>query len=166
MNPLFQIDIPKRNTSCCSKGERLTSGMEYYSLLIEDEDQKLVRKDFCTTCWFERISKKEFPENKGYWKSKIEIKKEVNAKSRIDRALVLLQSLIQNQKEHEAEIFVLAMFLAHARRLALRKEIEHEGEKFGLYEILRQDEFVTIKIIPLTHLEIEGLQRSLASKLK
>lgn len=140
--------------------------MDYYSLLLEDEEQKLIRKDFCSTCWSERLAKNEFPNNKGYWKSKIEIKKEINAKSRIDRALILLKNLMQNQKDHESELFVLAMFLAHARRLALRKEIEHEEEKFGLYEILHQDEFLTIKLIPLTHLEIEELQKSLASKLK
>ncbi len=166
MNSLFQIEIPKRNLSCCGKGERLLPGMDYYSLLSEDKEQKLVRKDFCTGCWSDAQSLNEFADNKGYWKSKIEIKKEPSAKSRIDRALILLKSLLQNQKEYEAELFVLAMFLSHARRLALRQELDRDGEKFGLYEILRQDEFVTIKTIPLTHLETEQLQRTLATKLK
>ena len=166
MNSLFQIDIPKRNLSCCDKGERLLPGMEYYSLLHEDADQKISRKDFCMTCWNQGTVKENFAHNRGYWKSRIEVKKEINPSSRIDRALILLKTLIRDQKEHENELFVLAMFLAHARRLALRQEVERDEGKFGLYEILRQEEFVTIRIIPLTHLEIERIQLSLAAKLK
>jgi hypothetical protein len=165
MNSLFQIEIPKRNLLCCDKGERLLPGMEYFSLLLE-EDEKMTRKDFCLTCWNQGSLKNSFSNNRGYWKSKIEIKKEINPSSRIDRATLLLKNLMENQKENENELFVLVMFLAHARRLALRQELEHEGEKFGLYEILKHEEFVTVKIIPLSHLEIEQIQQSLAAKLK
>src|SRR5436190_18803038 len=105
MNSLFQIEIPKRNLSCCDKGERLLPGMEYYSFLHE-EDHKITRKDFCMNCWNRGKVKENFSHNRGYWKSKIEIKKEVNPSSKIDRALILLKSLIQDQKEHENELFV------------------------------------------------------------
>ena len=165
MHSLFQIDIPKRNPSCCGKGECFLPGMEYYSLLHEDEQSNLQRKDFCVTCWSLAGFKEQFSQPKGYWKSKIEHKKEASSSSKMEKALNLLKELLHSQA-HANEAFVLAMFLAHARRLILRQELEREGMKFQLYEVLRHEEFVTVKVVPLTDLEVASIQKSLADKLK
>jgi hypothetical protein len=163
MNSLFQLDIPKRSTHCGHQGERLLPGMDIYSLLLEGE-QDFKRRDFCATCWTQ--IEKEPDSHRGYWKSKIEPKKPATEISRPARALALLQELLNTADPDEAEIFVLSLFLARARQLALRQEVQREGSLYYLYEIVGQEQFLTIKAHDLSDLQIEVLQKSLASKLK
>lgn len=168
MNSLFHLEIPKRNMHCAHQGERLLPGMEIYSLLIEEgEEQRLARRDFCSACWMKvRDAQSLLPSNRGHWKSKIEVRKVPEGASRTEKALALLRILQQSPEPQEAEIFVLCLFLSHARQLALRKEFKREAESYHLYEILRKDEFVTIKVVNLSHFQIETLQKSLADQLQ
>ena len=163
MNSLFQLDIPKRSTHCSHQGERLLPGMDIYSLLFEEE-HNFKRKDFCATCWTQ--IEKGPDSHRGYWKSKIESKKSLTETSRAARALTLLQELLHTPDPDEAEIFVLSLFLARARQLALRQEVQREGNLYYLYEIVGQEQFLTIKVYDLSALQIETLQKSLAAKLQ
>ncbi len=166
MNPLFQLEIPKRSIHCFHKGERLLPGMEIYSLLLDDDVKGLSRRDFCSACWTQVQIEENQLETRGYWKSKIERKKPTADTSRIGRALVLLKELQQAPEPQEAEVFVLCLFLSHARQLALRQEFQKDGVNYHLYEILRQEEYLTIKALNLSQLQIETIQHSLAAKLK
>lgn len=160
MKALHQLEIPKRSGHCAHKAEQLVAGMEITSLIFENENQELGRRDFCPTCWQEMQEREAAkPETKGYWKAKIEPKKISPEKSRIGRALELLK---EAQGE---ELFVLCLFLSHARQLALRKEFEEEGATYHLYEILRHDEFITVKAMNLSQAQTENIQKSLAQKL-
>lgn len=168
MNSLFQLEIPKRNGQCAHEGERLLPGMDIYSLLLEEgEEQRLARRDFCSACWAKvRDVQSQLPSNRGHWKSKIEKRKVPEGASRVERALALLRILQQSPEPREAEIFVLCLFLSHARLLVLRQEFKKEGENYHLYEILRKDEFITVKVVNLSLLQIETLQKSLADQLQ
>jgi hypothetical protein len=168
MNSLFQLEIPKRSTQCAHQGERLLPGMDIYSLLIEEENSpRLVRRDFCLACWTQVGSSQcEQLLARGYWKSKIEKRKVPEGSSRVERALALLCTLQQAVEPPEAEIFVLCLFLSHARQLALRQEFQQEGLTYHLYEILRKEEFFTVKVIHLSQMQIEGLQKTLADQLQ
>ena len=104
-------------------------------------------------------------ETRGYWKSKIEPRKSPPESSRIGRALKLLKELKAQPDANEEEIFVLCLFLSHARQLALRQEFKKMGNTYQLYEILRQEEFMTIKSLNLSQIQIETIQKSLAQKL-
>lgn len=164
MHLFYQINIPKRNQACYRGGEPLLPGMEYYSLLLDREDQSCSRQDFCTKCWLETNG--EIAKGEGFWKSRIEIQESKKTpQPRIERALTLLKELMNHQEKNESELFVLSLFLAHARRLFLRREFEEHGASYALYEIGHQDEFVTIKKVALTDLEIGTLQSALANKL-
>ena len=168
MNSLFQLNIPRRQTHCTHQGEPLLPGVTIYSLLLEEENsERMLRRDFCVACWtVVQSTQAGLPAARGYWKSRIEERKMVEGSSRIARALSLLQRLWQENSETQAaEIFVLSLFLSHARRLALRREFQKEGETYHLYEILRQDQFLTVKVVNLSPLEIESLQKSLAIQL-
>ena len=163
MNSLFQIDIPKRSAQCAHQGERLLPGMEIYSLLMEEEGERLARHDFCLECWTQiGHAQSGHPLARGYWRSKIEKRKGEEGNSRVARALLLLRSLLQLSDPPQAEIFILCLFLSHARQLALRQEIKREESTYYLYEILRQEEFITVKVIHLSQLQIENVQKSLA----
>ncbi|MFI0434497.1 MAG: hypothetical protein ACH350_02060 [Parachlamydiaceae bacterium] len=169
MNSLFHVDIPKRSSLCAHSGERLLPGMEIYSLLFEDQNSShLSRRDYCLTCWhtLEEKSSSQSPV-RGYWKSKIEIRKEgEEGSTRIERALALLRRLEQMPEPAEAEMFVLCLFLSHARQIALRQDIQKEGISYHVYEILGREEFLTVKVINLSDFQIEALQRSLANQLQ
>lgn len=168
MNSLFQLDIPKRSAQCAHQGERLLPGMEIFSLLLEDKDtDRLTRRDFCSACWTHvRHAEGEQPTSRGYWKSKIEKQKTAEGSSRVERAFVLLRSLQPASEGKEEEIFVLCLFLSHARQLALRREFQKDGNSYYLYEILRKEEFITVKVVNLSQVQIEVLQKSLANQLQ
>jgi hypothetical protein len=168
MNSLFQLEIPKRNGQCAHQGERLLPGMDIYSLLVEEgEETRLARRDFCSACWTQvRDIQCEQPSARGYWKSKIEKRKAVEGSSRVERALILLRNLLQSPEPQEAEIFVLCLFLSHARQIALRQEFQKDGLTYHLYEVVRKEEFITIKVINLSQIQIENLQKSLAEQLQ
>ena len=167
MNSLFSLEIPKRSAQCIHQGERLLPGMEIYSLIVEEEEERLARRDFCSACWMQvRTVECEQPSARGYWKSKIEKRKALEGSSRVERALLLLRALQQTPESQEAEIFVLCLFLSHARQLALRQEFQKEGVTYHLYEILRKEEFLTIKVVNLSQIQIESLQKSLANQLQ
>lgn len=139
--------------------------MSYFSLLLEDEMRKIKRQDYCPACWNEMAASENLAASRGYWKSKIDEKKKAVPASRPERALILLKSLLEKVPAPESEIFVLVLLLCHVRRLTLRKELIEDSVKYGLYEILNQDEFLKIKIINLTDIEIEKIRASLAAQL-
>ena len=181
MNSLVQLHIPKRQKQCADQGEPLLPGMEIYSLLLDSGDERqLARRDFCSACWSaKRLEASARPDSRGYWKSKIEVKKAIEGSSRIDRAITLLKELLRSLEfekgesvneqqflDKEGEVFVLSLFLARAKALALRQEFEKNGLSYQLFEILRNEEFITVKVVRLSHLEIDRLQKSLASQLQ
>lgn len=167
MNSLIIIDIPKRSTHCFAHGERLAPGMEIYSLVYEDKSKKgMVRHDFCSICWNPELKKGEKFEFKTHWKSKIENKKLPLSSSRVERGLALLRHLIQQPEVDHEEIFILCLFLSHARQLTLRQEFQREGITYQLYEISRQEEFLTVKkVFNLSGHQITNMQASIAKKL-
>lgn len=168
MNPLLQIEIPRRSVSCFKGGERLLPGMEYYSFLMQDENQKFIRRDFCLACWQQFMKEVDVKQGHGYWKSRIENKKESSSssgQSKTAKALILFKTLLQEVNRNEAEIFILALLLARARRLILRRELEQEGQLYALYEVAHQETFFMIKKIEVSQLETAVIQQSLAKKL-
>jgi hypothetical protein len=166
MNSLFQLEIPKRNTHCFQQKERLLPGMEIYSLLVEDQEKRgFLRHDFCALCWSQVQNEAEKLTPRIYWKSKIEYRKPFVESSRTMRALALLRKLQQVREPLEEEIFVLCLFLSHARQLALRQEFQKDGETYQLYEVLQQEEYLTVKALNISSFQIETIQKSLASKL-
>jgi hypothetical protein len=166
MNSLFSISIPKRQAVCAHQSEKFTPGMDVFSLLTEDESEKIIRHDFCATCWTHIQPEINLQKNRGYWKSTIEKKTKLSDASRAEQALALLRLLLENPVPHEAEIFVLCLFLAHARQLVLRKESVKEGTTYYHYELLKRGEWMTVKMVQLSSVEIETIQRSIADKLQ
>ena len=166
MNSLFRLDVPKRSLSCHRGGERLQPGMDYYSLLLDDENSKVIRQDYCLICWREMTGNRDLTTNHGYWQSRIDRKEEIKgSQSKTIKALALLKELLELPEREDAEVFVLSLFLARARRLILRKEIQRDGMNYFLYEKVGCDEFITIKKMNLNSDEITLLRQILSEKL-
>ena len=170
MKSLFQIEIPRRSNSCSKGFETLQPGMDYYSVLHEDEVLGLKRQDFCPTCWEASGREEALTTGKTHWKSKVSTKKDDKFLSlnRDERVLELLRETLQhNHEDALTEGFVLALYLARKRIIALRQELKQEdGSYVNLYEILATEEMICVKKAELPHLQIEKIQLKLASRLK
>lgn len=164
----FQIDIPKRKNSCSQQGEELIPGMEYYSVLKEEGEGVFSRSDYCPSCW-QKQEEREKQSAYTYWKSKVLRSKERDQlpSDRNERALVLLKEALDGEEEEQKkEAFVLCLYLAYQRYIALRQQVEEEGCVYSFYEVLATEEMLRVPKINVNQLQVETIQKSLASKLK
>ncbi len=169
MRSLFQIEIPKRAHVCAKGNEALLPEMDYFSTLVKDEEKGFLRQDFCVSCWEMFMKEESIHQGRSHWKSKVFPKKEIRitAENRDERVLELLkETLAKSSEEDAAESFVLALYLARRRLIALRQEVKQEDGTAMLYEIYDTEEMLCIKKQQLSSLEIEKIQQSIAKKLK
>lgn len=155
--------IPRKHSRCCHQGEQLNPGMDVYSILVENEES-YVRSDFCLACWALLQEEKSLPLHQAYWKTKV-ASQTAHRGTRWTKALTLLFQFLQCPSAYEAEIFVLCLYLAHARQIILRREFEQEGKTYQVYEVLQQKEEFTIQAIHLSATQIATVQQSLAGCL-
>lgn len=172
MTTLFHIQIPKRSKVCFLGQEILSPGMDYYSLLIENNTHEYERQDFCALCWSKFLDTPD-PGKKTlgkHWKSKVPTKKDAPQvpQNRDEQILSLLRSsLTGDMPEDRDESFVLALYLARKRFMLLRKEIAQEDRSIiQLYEIPETEEMILIPKIELSSLQIETIQLKIAKKLQ
>lgn len=146
-------DIPSRSQSCVIKGELFVPGMEYFSELLEDPNGKWLRKDYCVSCW----QKKESGEI--YWKSSVPTHaKKPQENPEIHAEMIQALKELIEAKQEEEKAFMLALFLARKRKLALRKEMEENGKTLQLYEILETEEMVPVVFVPLSEIKTEEIK--------
>jgi hypothetical protein len=149
--------------------EEFLPGMEFYSALVEGEEKgSYQRYDYCAPCWTQLDPQKQHPKLISSWKSKVPIKKlaEELPKQRDARVLVLLKEAIL-QNKHLDEAFVLALYLARKRLIALRQEMTlPSGDPASLYEVLETEEMLCVPRLRLSGLQVEKIQQSLAAQLK
>lgn len=161
IKPLLQQDIPRRKQTCFVGQEFFQPGMDYYSLLNEDDTGKWIRRDFCVDCW------EKFAERKGeasYWKSKVQAEKKQThtTADKNEKALELLIEALHSPNAHTLEeAFILALYLARNKKLALRSQ----EENIMIYEVLATEELLAIPKLDLSSLQIDKIQQTLSSKL-
>lgn len=169
LNSPFAIEIPRRALTCCGCQKPFIGGEEYHTALVEGSDElPLERKDFCLDCWKKDTNKHS--ETKSTWKSIVPKKKEESdlPKQKDERALYLLkESIALNTDAGNEEAFILALYLARKRIIALRQEVLIENSrKCLIYEHLDTEEMLCVPKIPLDQLAIQRIQTELAKKFK
>ncbi len=169
--PLFQIEIPRRAAHCMHGQEAFVPEMEYYSILLPNNEKGYQRYDFCVTCW-EKAAKEQFQAAaKTAWKAKVATKNEVedlSTKTRDEKAFYLLKEALQHpSQENWAETFVLALYLARRRILYLRQELpQDDGSTLCVYEVGATEEMLSILRRSLIGVNLEEIQKKIAEKLK
>lgn len=167
---LFFQAIPKRSQRCGFNQEVLEPGAEYYSVVMEDDNGQILRKDFCPTCWEASAKKDIFVKTKKYWKSKVPAKQVELPKSQnreIAAFELLRESIVSKKPEDQAEAFILALYLARKRMLYLRQQLRQaDGSIMTIYEVAATEEMLAVKKLPLSQLEVVKVQQRLATKLK
>jgi len=147
------LKIPRRQSTCQRGGEPFQPGMEFFSHLYEGEKGEWVRKDFCPACHEKSLN------TVGFWKGKVPYPKEKKLPvERNARALALLRIALENGQEPDA--FVLALYLARARLIVARQEVDGRT----LYEVLETEEMLAVTRLALSTLEIEAIQTRLAQQ--
>lgn len=170
MKSFFQIEIPKRAKTCFKGQEPLMPEMDYFSTLVHDaENVQVQRFDYCLKCWEESVRDETLQQARSHWKSKVQPKREVivTAQNRDERVLELLQETLERPSEEDGgESFVLALYLARRRLIALRQEVLQKEGTFLLYEVYETEEMLCIKKWDLPSLRIDQIQQCIAKKLK
>jgi hypothetical protein len=175
LKTFIQKEIPKRKPTCSIGQEPFLKGMDYYSYIEEDEKGKWLRNDFCSPCWekFSLQKKNNDQQSKvNYWKSKIcEKPFSKEPLSFNEKALKLLATaILLDSQESNEEAFILALYLARNKKLAMRKEIdclEGTAKKcFIIYEVLATEELLLVPKLQLSQLQVEKTREILALKLK
>lgn len=169
------IQLPRPSKACLQCQAGFSVGLEYFSVVHGDDftpsktkANPLQRSDFCLACWDKLRSENSTQALGACWKTRVATTKEPlpKAQKRVEIALELLQGA--NHADHDlsqAEIFFLALYLARQRQLLYRKEIEKEGERYQLFEIVETEEILAVKKIDLRHVDLNQLQMSLATRL-
>lgn len=161
---VLPIDIPRRATHCASKQELLVPGQLFYSLLLSNEENEVIRKDFCLSCWEEEG--KSLAKEKPYWKGVVP---EPAPKKRVPkewgaRALFILKELLE-AREKAQECFALALYLIRRKKISLQKEYLHNGKVYWLCHETGSEEQLLIPKEAITRQETENLREKVASLL-
>lgn len=169
MSSLIQIQIPKRSKVCGPCLEQLDAGMDYFSVLSENQKREYDRQDFCSVCFAKFVHTNNLALAK-YWKSKVPLKKQtvVIPSTKNEQILNLLKSSLElHTPTDEMKSFVLALFLARKRFMSLRKEVKQEdGTTLQIYEILETEEMILVKKVAISTLQIEEIRAQIAKQLK
>ncbi|MBA3817143.1 MAG: hypothetical protein H0X29_11630 [Parachlamydiaceae bacterium] len=168
---VFQIEIPKRGSSCVLCQEHFGPGVEFHSTLKDSPDQGIyLRQDYCLSCWKKATPQLDLELFRSTWKSKVPIKKETSdlPKQRDARAMYLLKEALKGDRVDDyAETFILAMYLARKRLIYFRQDLLLEdGQKAALYEVAQSEEMLCVRKVAPSTLHIEKIQIALAAKFK
>jgi hypothetical protein len=166
---LFPL-IPKRSQRCGFNQEVLEPGSEYYSVVMEDENGLIVRKDYCPTCWENSAKQEVLTKTRRYWKSKVP-KKQLELPKSQNREIaafeLMREALASKKPEDQAEAFILSLFLARKRILYIRQQLpQADGTIMTIYEVAATEEMIAIQKLPLSQLEVVKVQQRIAAKLK
>jgi hypothetical protein len=115
--------ISKRREACSYCGEEFRERGIFYSVLSEDEDEGLVREDFCPSCWEKFRTQPHFC----FWRC---CREERAEKQVLDTEVMLslfeqLEGALEERKR--AFRFVLALYLMRRKELRLDK-IARDGD--------------------------------------
>lgn len=153
MKTLFTYEIPRRATQCCVGGEPFTPGMIYYTHIENSPEGHYVRHDYCEAC-FQKLDKAK----KMHWKASVP-KPHKAPKTNAAREEIAL-NLLRSKECDPEEAFVLGLYLARRKKIALRKDT---GDIL-FYEVLATEEMLPIHKMPLSELAIDQIQKRLLAK--
>ncbi len=155
---LFSLVIPRRSANCTRCAASLEPGTTVYSF-VDGDDEAFQRFDLCPTCW------KGESDSRSHWRAQVPQKKPSLRDlflNRDERALSWFRTLGADQV---AKRFVLALYLARRKRIALRKEVTKKGTLFQIYESADSEETFTVVRPELSVLEVSTLQKEIADYL-
>jgi hypothetical protein len=129
-------NIQSRGHACAACG-RAFADKEHYHTLLFDEKSDFLRSDVCEDCWQKQYSEGA-RDRKGfisYWQGVYEAPPAVHDPIQKESAESLLRKLIeQNNPQHAAAGYILAVMLERKRLLKIKEQIIRDGQRIFIYE--------------------------------
>jgi hypothetical protein len=150
------------------KGEEIfQSGMEYHSILFQEDEEKFRRYDLCSTCW-QNNDQKEFMDGAcTHWVSRIADKpiQDELVTDRNDRALELLKEGLEGGDP--VKNMLLAMMLRRKKHMQYRQElVKEDGNIYHLYEVPSTEEMIAVPQVSIAESDIEAIQHQIMQELQ
>jgi hypothetical protein len=165
---MTEWNIQSRGHICdgCGKG---FADREHYHTLLFEEKGAFRRSDICEKCWKAQFSQGA-KDRKGfvsYWQGVYEAPTPAPEPIQKESAESLLRKLIeQNDPQHMAAGYILAVMLERKRLLKIKEQITRDGQRIFIYEHPASGDVFTIVDPNLQLNQLEAVQRDVASLLQ
>ena len=152
----------------CEACNRPFADKEPYHTLLVDEKTHFRRSDLCVACWQNQFA--DAQNRSGfisYWQGVYEAPPPVTEAIQKETAETLLRKLIeQNDPQHMAAGYILAVMLERKRILKVKEQIVREGQRVFVYEQPKTGDVFTIADPNLRLDQLEQVQRDVAALLE
>jgi hypothetical protein len=161
----FQIDIPKRATTCAHSGKEFEPGSNYHSVVFEEGDA-YGREDYSQESWNAGAKEAATCRTHIHWIGRVPQKKPKSRfedVSRTQAAMTVLREALSAGRHDEA--FILGLYLHRKRQIFPRKKMPRDGLMVQLYEVAKTEEILAIPVVSLSTLQVNQIQLAVAAKL-
>ena len=165
---ITEWNIQSLARACEACGRPFVDKENYHTLLF-DEKTDFRRSDICEACWQKQYSEGS-RDRKGfisYWHGVYEAPPAPSDPIQRETAESLLRKLIeQNDPQHLAAGYILAVMLERKRLLKIKEQIVRDGQRVFIYEQPATGDVFTIIDPGLKLDQLESVQRDVAALLE
>ena len=154
----------------CQACDRAFTDQEKYHTVLTDEKSDYQRLDVCPACWETQYAEGA-TDRKGfisYWQGVYEAPPAAPPEAiRRDDAESLLRKLIEeNDPQHAAAAYILAVMLERKRQLKIKEQLQREGRRVFIYEQPKTGDIFTIADPDLQLDQLDAVQHQVAQLLE
>lgn len=164
---ITEWNIQSRGHGCEVCGKPFADKESYHTLLV-DEKSEFRRSDVCAACWPAKFA--DAQSQSGFisqWQGVYEAPPPVTEAIQKETAETLLRKLIeQNDPQHAAAGYILAVMLERKRILKVKEQLVRDGQRIFIYEQPRTGDIFTIADPDLRLDQLEVVQRDVAALLE
>lgn len=163
----FQIHIPRRHNKCMKGEESFSPGMEYHSILYEEDEEKFRRYDLCSECWEKGEQEALLDGACTHWVSKVPDKpvEDELSTGRNERAFELLKEGLEGGDP--VKNMLLAMMLRRKKHMQYKQElIKEDGNTYHLYEVPTTEEMIAVPQVSIAGADVDEIQQQIMQELQ
>jgi hypothetical protein len=154
----------------CQACDRAFTDQEKYHTVLTDEKSDYQRLDVCPACWEAQYAEGA-TDRKGfisYWQGVYEAPPAAPPEAiRRDDAESLLRKLIEeNDPQHAAAAYILAVMLERKRQLKIKEQLQRDGRRVFIYEQPKTGDIFTIADPDLQLDQLDAVQHQVAQLLE
>jgi hypothetical protein len=164
---ITEWNIQSRGHGCEVCGKSFADKESYHTLLVEEKSE-FRRSDVCAACWPAKSADAQSQNGFiSHWQGVYEAPPPVTEAIQKDTAESLLRKLIeQNNPEHAAAGYILAVMLERKRILKVKEQLKRDGQRIFIYEQPKTGDLFTIADPDLRLDQLEVVQRDVAALLE
>ena len=155
---MVEFDIKGCSRKCAKTDKDIGPGKFYYSVLVHDDEEQLLRQDFLEEAW-------EGPPEEcvGWWKSQVPDLDDGRVYWAPHDVLFAYFDEIQNEGKEPEKLYVMALLMV--RRRLMKLEDNSDNRKIMRFSSARHDSLIEIPVAELTAERVAELQNDLGEHL-